>query len=73
MNPTFTARAAALIFASMAAGCATLEGHLDNRVVCTAAGDKAYALSEYGPVSIGARIAEADRKVICRAPAEAPK
>lgn len=73
MYPTFTARAAALFLASMAAGCATLDGKLDNRVVCTAAGDKAYALSEYGPVSLGARISDLDRKVICRAPAEAAK
>ena len=56
----------AIIAALALSGCASLEGTLDNRVVCTAAKDKAYALSEYGPVSIGARISELDRAVICR-------
>lgn len=57
-----------ILTASVAStGClATLDGKLDNRVVCTAAKDKAYALSEYGPVSIGARISELDRAVICK-------
>lgn len=47
-------------------GCATLEGRLDNRVVCTVAKDKAFVVSEYGPVGIAATIAEKDRAVICK-------
>jgi hypothetical protein len=58
------------VLAVLLSGCASLEGKLDNRVVCTAAGDKAYALSEYGPLSVGAQIAEADRAVICKASAK---
>lgn len=51
------------------AGCGTLDGKLDNRLVCTVAGDKLYAISEYGPISIGSRISDTDRRVVCRAPA----
>lgn len=58
----------ALACAALLAGCGTLDGKLDNRLVCTVAGDKLYALSEYGPISIGARISDVDRKVVCKAP-----
>jgi len=49
-------------------GCATKPSFLDNRVVCTVAQDKAFAVSQWGPVGISAEIAEADRKVICAKP-----
>jgi hypothetical protein len=57
-----------ILSAFLLAGCGSLslEGKLDNRVVCTVAKDKLYALSEYGPVSIGARISDKDRDVICK-------
>lgn len=49
-------------------GCATfgLDGKLDNRVVCTVAKDKAFVVSEYGPVGISSTIADQDRAVICK-------
>lgn len=52
-------------------GCATLglDGKLDNRLVCTVAGDALYVVSEYGPVGISSRISEKDRAVVCRAAA----
>jgi hypothetical protein len=61
-------KTALVILAALSlSGClATFDGTMENRVVCTAAKDKAYALSEYGPVSIGARISELDRAVICK-------
>ena len=65
MNPKTYALFAMALAAS---GCASLEGKLDNRVVCTLAGDKAYALSEYGPISVGSRVADEDRQVICKKP-----
>lgn len=64
MNPTKITLLLSLAF--VATGCASLEGKLDNRVVCTVAGDKAYALSEYGPISVGSRVADEDRAVICK-------
>ena len=59
-------RLAILFLALTLAGCATLEGKLDNRVVCTAAKDKAYVVSEWGPVGISAHVHDADRAVICK-------
>jgi hypothetical protein len=47
-------------------GCVTLDGHIDNRIVCTVAGDKLYALSEWGPVGISARISDKDREKVCK-------
>jgi hypothetical protein len=55
---------------ALLSGClATFDGKLENRIVCTVAGDALYALSEYGPVGISARISEKDRAVVCKAPA----
>lgn len=55
--------------APMLTGClATLDGKMDNRIACTAAGDKLYAISEYGPLGITSRISDADRKVVCKEP-----
>ena len=47
-------------------GCGTLDGKLDNRVVCTAAKDKLFGVSMWGPVGIASVFAEQDRAVICR-------
>lgn len=55
-----------LLAALALSGCATLENlPLDNRVVCTVARDKAFVVSEWGPVGISSKIADADRAVIC--------
>jgi hypothetical protein len=47
-------------------GCASLDGKLENRVACTMAKDKAFVVSEYGPVGISAIISDKDRQVICK-------
>lgn len=52
-------------------GCSTLDGKMDNRLACTVAGDMLYAISEYGPVGISAKISDKDRAVVCRAPEKA--
>jgi hypothetical protein len=58
---------ALLLAASGVTGCATLDGvALENRVACTVAKDRAFVVSQYGPVGISSRIAEADRAVICK-------
>ena len=59
-------RIALTLCALALAGCATIDGKLDNRVVCTAAKDRAFVVSEWGPVGISARIHDADRAVICK-------
>ena len=53
-----------VILAALLAGCSTV-GQFENRVVCTMAKDKAFLVSEYGPVGISAVVADADRVVIC--------
>ena len=61
-----------LALAAPLSGClATFDGKIDNRLVCTVAGDKLYMVSEYGPVGISSRISELDRKVVCKEPAAA--
>lgn len=59
---------ALLLAASGVTGCATLglDGKIDNRVTCTVAKDKAFVVSEWGPVGISSTIADADRAVICK-------
>jgi len=49
-------------------GCATLRDSfpLENRVVCTVAQDKAFVVSQWGPVGITAEIAAQDQEVICK-------
>lgn len=48
-------------------GCATFDGiTLDNRVACTAAKDKAFVVSEWGPLGITGKLHDADRAVICK-------
>ena len=46
--------------------CGTLQGKLENRVACTVAHDKAFFVSEYGPLGIASTIANQDRDVICK-------
>jgi hypothetical protein len=46
------------------AGCSTV--NLDNRVTCTVAKDKAFFVSEWGPLGVSATISEADRAAICK-------
>jgi hypothetical protein len=49
------------------AGCAsTRPEFLENRVVCTVAQEKAFVVSQWGPVGITAEVASADAKVICK-------
>ena len=49
------------------AGCAsTRPEFLENRVVCTVAKDKAFAVSQWGPVGITAEVAKQDREAICK-------
>lgn len=56
-----------IIFASLIlAGCATFDGALDNRVTCTAAKDTAFVVSQWGPVGISSKVADADRQAICK-------
>jgi hypothetical protein len=57
-----------IILATLAlAGCASLDGlTLDNRVTCTAARDKAFVVSEWGPVGISSVISPKDAEVICK-------
>lgn len=52
------------------AGCSNLTQGLENRIACAAAGDKAFTVSQYGPVGISSVIADQDRSVICRKPAD---
>ena len=70
MNRTRIALALAAGMAST--GCATLEGKLDNRLACSVAGDKLFAVSEYGPIGIASTIADADRRVVCAPRVTAP-
>ena len=48
------------------AGCSTLKGKLENRVSCTVGKDKAFVVSEYGPLGVASTIAEIDRQAICK-------
>jgi hypothetical protein len=53
--------------AVLTSGClATLDGKFENRVSCTVAKDKAFVVSEYGPVGIASKIADKDKDVICK-------
>lgn len=58
--------ALAVLAAAIVSGCATFDVPLDNRVTCTVAKDKAFVVSEWGPAGISSRIADADRKEICK-------
>lgn len=52
-------------------GCSAIpgvEGTFENVLSCAVAGDKAYVNSEYGPVSVGTRLRDADTIAICPVP-----
>lgn len=57
---------ALIILAALLSGCASLDGKLENRLACTVSKDRAYVVSEYGPIGITGKIAEQDRAAICR-------
>ena len=57
---------ALILLALTLTGCATLEGKIDNRVACTVGKDRAYVVSEYGPIGISSVISQKDAAVICR-------
>lgn len=61
----------ALITLAALAGCGSITSgigaQMENRIACTAAKDKLFVVSLYGPVGISSTIAEADRAVICGA------
>lgn len=47
-------------------GCASFrDAYLENRVVCTVGQDKAFVVSQWGPVGITAEISAKDQGVIC--------
>ncbi len=57
----------ALVMALSLAGCAaTRPAFLENRLVCTVAKDKAFAVSIWGPIGISGEIAKADTEVVCK-------
>lgn len=58
-------RAFILIAAGLLAGCSTSPKWLENRVACTVDGTEAHVLSRWGPVSIGARLADSDAAAVC--------
>jgi hypothetical protein len=57
-----------LLLAAFTSGCASLEGKIDNNLACTVAKDKLFMVSEWGPVSFGAKIRQADTEAVCGAP-----
>lgn len=59
-------RAALLIACAFLAGCASRPSWLENRVVCTLDRKEAHVLSKWGPVSIGAVLADADAAEACK-------
>jgi hypothetical protein len=56
--------AAALITSGCAINTDGLKKSLETRVVTTLPGDKAYALSEWGPISFGSRLADIDAALL---------
>jgi hypothetical protein len=64
MKPSLTLLA---LLVPLLSGClATLDGTMENRLACTVAGDKLFVVSEYGPIGISNKIADADRAVVCK-------
>jgi hypothetical protein len=56
----------ALTLVGVLSGCATRPAFLENRVVCTVAKDKAFGVSQWGPLGITAEVSPKDAAVICR-------
>jgi len=57
-----------IALAALLAGCGTLKGAFENRVVCTVDGSELHALSKWGPVSLGYKIADTGARVVCARP-----
>lgn len=55
-----------MLLGMLVSGCAFDSKLLENRVSCTVAKDKAFVISQYGPVGIASTIAEQDKNVICK-------
>jgi hypothetical protein len=64
MKRSLIATAVALLLA----GCGTFDGlTFENRIACTAAGDKLFVVSQWGGrIGVSSEIAEADRKEVCK-------
>lgn len=56
-----------IAMAALLAGCGSTQ-MLENRAVCTVDGSEAHVISKWGPVGIGAKLAEADARVMCKRP-----
>ena len=54
------------IFAALLCSACASPKWLETRAVCTVDKTEAHALSKWGPVSIGSKLADADAAVICR-------
>lgn len=54
-----------ILAALLLTGCASPKW-LETRAVCTVDGQEAHALSKWGPIGIGSRLADADAAVICK-------
>ena len=74
-------RTTTIIAACLLAGCGTLDGKLDNVLVVTPSGDRAFVNSLYGPIGISAELRKQDAAALRRlqsqaaaaaAPASAP-
>lgn len=59
---------AAALLAIVASGCAIntklLDKQLENRLVTTVPGDEAFVVSKWGPISIGAKLADIDAQAL---------
>lgn len=56
-----------IICAALLTGCAGFDpSKFENRLACTVSKDRAYVVSEYGPVGITGRLADQDRAAICK-------
>ena len=56
-----------LVVAVTLAGCGNLSGYLENRIACTAAGDRAMVVSMWGVVGVASDVRAADAQRVCRA------
>jgi hypothetical protein len=50
---------------ALLAGCSSPRW-LENRVACTVDGSEAHVISKWGPVGVGAKIADDDARVLCK-------
>ncbi|MEO6624456.1 MAG: hypothetical protein ABIN37_06455 [Burkholderiaceae bacterium] len=62
-----------LFAVAVLAGCAGMDSAtLENSVLCTVAGDRAYSLSGWGPVGLSQKVRAQDAAVICKPPEKKP-